>query len=93
MNFAWLLLGRWGSGKTRLARLVMSYMTKPNYFISEFGSVMACRTLITGTSMRYSIVWFSAWQYRRVPEAWIYLYETFSKALVSPDYTLTLCYA
>jgi len=84
-EFCMALLGRWGSGKTRLARLVMSYMTKPNYFISELGQYGLPHA--DTDSMRYSVVWFSAWQYRRVPEAWIYLYETFSKALVSPDYT------
>ena len=84
-EFCMALLGRWGSGKTRLARLVMSYMTKPNYFISELDQYGLPHA--DTDSMRYSVVWFSAWQYRRVPEAWIYLYETFSKALVSPDYT------
>jgi hypothetical protein len=27
--------------------------------------------------IRYEVVWFSAWQYRKPPETWIFLYETF----------------
>jgi hypothetical protein len=82
-EFCMAVLGRWGSGKTRLARLITSHMSRPNDFISaldKYGLPHA-----DTDSVRYSVVWFSAWQYRRVPEAWIYLYQTFSKVLVSPD--------
>jgi hypothetical protein len=84
-EFCMALLGRWGSGKTRLARLVTTYLSKPDVFSLELKQYGLPRA--DNDTMQYSIVWFSAWQYRRVPEAWIFLYETFSKALVSPDNT------
>jgi hypothetical protein len=81
-EFCMALLGRWGAGKTRLARLVVRYMTDPESFSGELKGegLPEAET----DKLRYSVVWFSAWQYRRVPEAWIYLYETFAKALVAP---------
>jgi KAP family P-loop domain len=76
-EFCMALLGRWGSGKTRLARLVTTYLSKPDVFSLELEQYGLPRA--DNDTMQYSIVWFSAWQYRRVPEAWIFLYETFSK--------------
>jgi len=76
------LLGRWGAGKTRLARLVMCYMTDPESFRRALKAEALPET--ETDKLRYCVVWFSAWQYRSVPEAWIYLYETFAKAVGAP---------
>ena len=84
-EFCMALVGRWGAGKTRLARLLINYMTKPEYFVSELDQYGLPHAVTD--SMRDSAVWFSAFQYVRVPEALFYLYETFRKDLVSPNHT------
>jgi hypothetical protein len=88
-EFCMALLGRWGAGKTRLARLVQGYMADPDSFRNALlqGSLPQAPET---DALRYDVLWFSAWQYRRVPEAWIYLYETFARALVARETALPL---
>ena len=86
-EFCAALFGRWGSGKTRLARHIEKFLTDPSSFL-EYHQLSRSKNPETD-GITYDVVWFSAWQYRRVPEAWIYLYETFAKAAVRSDNPLS----
>jgi hypothetical protein len=77
-EFSLALLGRWGSGKTTVAMRVKTLLTKPELYTeahkAAFSDVGALEELIADD---YAVITFNAWRYRRRPELWIWLYESF----------------
>lgn len=75
-EFCFGLFGRWGSGKTRLAKHLQPLLESPH----DYAEAMRARGYAVGSDpddrIRYEVVWYSAWKFRRPPEAWIFLYET-----------------
>lgn len=78
-EFCFALFGRWGVGKTELAKLVAELLSNGKDGFEERGAVANDR-------VKYEIVKFSAWQYPRPPETWIYLYEAFADASRGTDW-------
>lgn len=70
------LFGPWGIGKTRLVRHMMPLLEQP----ATYMDAMKERGYQVGNdsddTLTYEVVWYSAWKFRRPPEAWIFLYET-----------------
>ncbi|MEP3631422.1 MAG: P-loop NTPase fold protein [Hyphomicrobiales bacterium] len=75
-EFSLALLGKWGSGKTTIADQVVKYLRSQEAYNSDFNEVFD-QEPETGNSPKYEIVEFNAWRYRRKPELWIWLYESF----------------
>lgn len=68
-EMAMAVFGDWGTGKTTLAREVERRLADPARQTGE-------------PRLTYRTVHFSAWQYRKPPETWAYLYETCAKAFL-----------
>jgi hypothetical protein len=71
-EFAFALLGPWGSGKTTLARQTAPLLQSSAAF-RKGQSFLPDDAL---ANREYAVVWHSAWKYRRTPEAWIFLYKS-----------------
>lgn len=75
-EFSLALLGRWGSGKTTIANRITAYLSDEDSYESDFSSVFG-RSSVHEVNKSYEVVEFNAWRYRRQPELWIWLYESF----------------
>lgn len=76
-EFSFALLGRWGSGKTTTARLVSAYLEAPSKYKDDFQKFFGSKTKDDCDNLKYRTVNFNAWRYRKKPELWVYLYESF----------------
>jgi hypothetical protein len=74
-EFCFGLFGPWGIGKTRLVRHMTPLLESPD----QYKAATAERGYAVGSDgddkLKYEVVWYSAWKFRRPPEAWIFLYE------------------
>lgn len=75
-EFSLALLGRWGSGKTTIANRITRYLSDSESYSSDFGKVFG-QEPTQEVDRSYEVVEFNAWRYRRQPELWIWLYESF----------------
>jgi hypothetical protein len=84
-EFCFGLYGRWGIGKTFLSKYVAILLTDAARYRAAL-SMPAKRSAQEPSEIdsTYAVVTFSAWQYPRKPELWIFLYETFADAFTKP---------
>lgn len=82
-EFSLALLAPWGMGKTTISREIQRYLSRPSDYAAELRRAMGSGADEVGNLAEYEIVTFSAWTYRRQPELWIWLYESFVKAFLS----------
>ena len=81
-EFSLALLGRWGSGKTTIAKKIVQYIRDEKSYSEDFFGFF--RQPPAGQDTRtYDVVNFNAWRYRRQPELWIWLYESFVSTYLS----------
>jgi len=78
-EFCFGLFGPWGIGKTYLAKRLDPLLTSPD----KYAQAMLAFGYNVGDHpddrLRYEVVWYSAWKFRRPPETWIFLYETLAR--------------
>lgn len=89
-EFSLALLGRWGSGKTTLANRVIKYVTDFEFYKTEFKERFGYE-LDQKSDTKYEIVNFNAWRYRKQPELWIWLYESFVQAYLECNPLMRIC--
>ncbi len=90
-EFCFGLLGPWGIGKTRLVRTLIPLLENPQRYkdkMEERGYDIEGDVF---DRLRYEVVWYSAWKYRRPPEAWIFLYETLARRAMDTAIVERLC--
>lgn len=75
-EFSLALLGRWGAGKTKIASKISQYVKDETSYANDFHNFFG-RPESEKNSRSYDVVKFNAWRYRRQPELWIWLYESF----------------
>lgn len=80
-EFSFALFGRWGSGKTTIANLVSELLEDPAKYKKELQRVYGPDAK-DKQALKYAIVNFNAWKYRRKPAIWVYLYESFLMAFL-----------
>lgn len=83
------LFGHWGLGKTFLASKVGKMMAEPDHYAETLAKHYKTDEGAKNIDHdQHDVVWYSAWQYRRIPEQWIYLYETLAEhSKKAPWYT------
>ncbi len=84
------IFGHWGIGKTYLAEMVGTLLTRRDGPESLTRALSAANIHTEAVSpdaftQEYEVITFSAWRYRRSPELWVYLYETLSKACMASN--------
>ncbi|KZK80871.1 KAP family P-loop domain protein [Pseudovibrio sp. Ad46] len=82
-EFSLALLGRWGSGKTSIAKQICVYLQEHNSYKSTYMKVFGEQSAQGLEEVTYDIVKFNAWRYRQRPELWIWLYESFINSFLS----------
>jgi hypothetical protein len=82
-EFSLALLGPWGRGKTTIAGEIKRYLTDSQAYANDLTAAFRVAASPAGLA-RYETVTFSAWTYRRQPELWIWLYESFVRAFLAP---------
>lgn len=82
-EFSLALLAPWGRGKTTVARAVGEYLSQPDHYKTAFWAAFKVEPPAAPPLDRYDTVMFSAWAYRKQPELWIWLYESFVKSFLS----------
>ena len=75
-EFSLALLGKWGIGKTSIAEQVSRYLCNEKEYRDDFKTCFKTEPDETD-EIEYAVVNFNAWRYRRRPELWIWLYESF----------------
>jgi hypothetical protein len=76
-EFCFGLFGPWGVGKTSLSLKVAPLLISSERYVSAMNALdVEVSPDDPAIAQRYDVVRFSAWTYRRIPEAWIFLYET-----------------
>lgn len=74
------LFGHWGLGKTYLAKRLEKLLRDPELYGESLEKLGLTEDGANhSTTGDYGVMWYSAWRYRRIPEQWIYLYETLAK--------------
>jgi KAP family P-loop domain len=81
-EFSLALLAPWGMGKTTIAREVQRYLVSRQDYSEDFKNTFGAEVEPAENLARYETITFSAWAYRRQPELWIWLYESFVKAFL-----------
>lgn len=81
-EFSLALLGRWGSGKTAIARKIVRYVKDKESYSEDFLGFFQ-KPPIEQDTRTYDVVNFNAWRYRRQPELWVWLYESFVSTYLS----------
>lgn len=77
-EFCFGLLGHWGIGKTYLARKCANLLRDPRAYSASLGDKLSSALSDPAFAFRYEVVEFSAWKFRRTPDAWVSLYEAFA---------------
>lgn len=80
-EFSLALLAPWGSGKTTIAREIERYLTRGDAYAAALQQTFHAEAT-NDERAHYETVTFSAWAYRRQPELWIWLYESFVRAFL-----------
>jgi hypothetical protein len=87
-EFCFGLFGPWGIGKTSLAVHLEPLLARPENYVAEMADHgIKMNAEDPAVAQRYDVVWFSAWAYRRIPEAWIFLYETLADHCLAASHT------
>jgi hypothetical protein len=81
-EFSLALLAPWGMGKTTIAREIKRYLVCGRNYSEAFRKEFGVEVESAGKLAEYETITFSAWTYRRQPELWIWLYESFVKAFL-----------
>jgi hypothetical protein len=80
-EFSLAVFGRWGIGKTRLMQEVAPLLTNPRAYAEALEKSLRIAARPGQESDSYKIIRFSAWQYKKPPESWVFLLESFVEAV------------